>query len=942
MRRAILLLMAALGAAVAVAAPVPATRPNGKANWNAGKNGLGRIEGDRLLIVDDSPEQGGYLGSFALPVEPGRDYEARFRYRSSAAAYRAALGGVSLEFADAAGQALPDKFSFQLPADSQGEQRGALVAKAPAAAKSVRIVIRSYAAAVGRIELSGVEFGPAAAPAATATATASGFQALPVRRPDGRMNWNFGKNGIGRAEDELLVLRDDSPEQGGYIGSFAQAAEEGKYYLLRFELSSFSDTNRASVGGANLEFYDRAGKQLDRAVLAIPYSTHGRKVVELPAAAPAGSATLRISFRTYAAPCSRIEIGRVELGEITAAEYGEKKDLRPDFGQDFEPPSAEAVRALAALLPEQGFRPLPPPGDRAFWDRAAAAFERKDELIALAEAGLATPVEVIDRDFYLRHLEAVDREAPFRYRKLYHARSDLLNRLALAECLENRGRFLDKIRELTASILEEPSWVAPYHDRPGDNIHGRRITVDLGASGRGALLATVSRTFAASLPAELRERIDRRIEERLLAPYRRRIVAGRIAVGFNWMLALNNWGAVCSSNLAYTAMILDLPKEEKALLLLGTKFCMGQYLSSIPPDGYCSEGIGYWNYGFGHYMMYAGALHAWTGGAVDEFKLPAAERMARFVDRFELHDRCFPAFADTSMNNGVKPFNELAAARFYGCASRRNSFWINDYLPHNTLAFRLLLDPATPPAGRGSLPARDYFEQSQVLICRDDAAPRLSLAAKGGHNAEQHNHNDLGSYVIRYGNLIAVCDPGGEEYNSRTFTADRYQSDLINSFGHPVPRPAGVLQSPGRPFAARVLEHSFAAEGDSLKLDLRGGYALPELELLERAFTFRRGAARGVTVADRFRFASPQSFETAVVTTAEFEVIDARTIEFFNSDYRVRLHVDSEPGPVRITHAPLTAKPMTPGMKPPVRLAIALAEPAATGSIRLVYTPAVP
>ncbi len=610
--------------------------------------------------------------------------------------------------------------------------------------------------------------------------------------------------------------------------------------------------------------------------------------------------------------------------------------MLPDFGQDFPPPSAAEIAALAEQLPDRPFAPLPPPSDRTFWDRAATQFERRQELLQLAEKILDEPVQTITRELYQNSYK--DPDGPYRYRKLYHQRSEQLAALALAECLENRGRFLPKIRELATSILDEPTWVMPHHDRDGINISGKRITIDLGSSARGALLATIRRTFADSLSEKLRQRIAERIQERLLIPFRRCVSTGRIAGGFNWVLALNNWGAVCSSNLACAAITLELPKTETAQILLGVRYCMSQYLQSIPADGYCNEGIGYWNYGFGHYMMYAAALYEWSGGVIDEFHRPEAVRMARFVDRFEMQGRRFPAFSDTSMTNGVKPFNELAAARFYGCASRRNPFWINDFLPQSALALRLLVDPETPPAGSGKLPLRDFFEISQILICRTDGAVPLSLAAKGGHNAEQHNHNDVGSYAVQLGSLAAVCDPGGEEYHAGTFTARRYQSDLINSLGHPVPKPDNTLQSPGAAFAAELLERSLSPEADRLRLNLRRAYELPGLELLERDFEFRRTGAPGVVVTDRFRFAAPRPFETAVITVASFRIVDDQTIEFFNDDYRLRLRIHSEPVPVRITAAPLRARPMTAGITP-VRIALTLTEPVAAGTIRLEYTP---
>ena len=55
---------------------------------------------------------------------------------------------------------------------------------------------------------------------------------------------------------------------------------------------------------------------------------------------------------------------------------------------------------------------------------------------------------------------------------------------------------------------------------------------------------------------------------------------------------------------------------------------------------------------------------------------------------------------------------------------------------------------------------------------------------KGGHNAEQHNHNDVGSFIVALGHSTPLVDPGAEVYTGRTFSRRRYDSNVLNSFGH--------------------------------------------------------------------------------------------------------------------------------------------------------------
>jgi hypothetical protein len=174
--------------------------------------------------------------------------------------------------------------------------------------------------------------------------------------------------------------------------------------------------------------------------------------------------------------------------------------------------------------------------------------------------------------------------------------------------------------------------------------------------------------------------------------------------------------------------------------------------------------------------------------------------------------------------------------------------------------------------GEVILPPQDVFKQAQIYIFR---APKAEIpfgaAIKGGHNAEHHNHNDIGSYVIALGDKMPVTDAGAEVYTRRTFSARRYESKVINSWGHDVPVVAGQLQLSGRKYKGKVLKSEFTADKDTLLLDLKAAYELPELKVLQRDFVFDRKNLI-IEVCDQVKFDSPKDFETAIITYDEFKV----------------------------------------------------------------------
>ncbi len=168
----------------------------------------------------------------------------------------------------------------------------------------------------------------------------------------------------------------------------------------------------------------------------------------------------------------------------------------------------------------------------------------------------------------------------------------------------------------------------------------------------------------------------------------------------------------------------------------------------------------------------------------------------------------------------------------------------------------------------------------------------MAVALKGGHNAEHHNHNDVGSFVVLCGEQLMLLDPGTEVYTARTFSNRRYESNLLNSWGHSVPVVAGKLQRPGADARAKVLDTAFTEESDALQLDLSSAYGCPELKKLERTFVYSRAGTGMLTVTDRVEFETPQSFSTALITTGSVNQTDQRTLTISIAEEELLVEID--------------------------------------------------
>ena len=303
-----------------------------------------------------------------------------------------------------------------------------------------------------------------------------------------------------------------------------------------------------------------------------------------------------------------------------------------------------------------------------------------------------------------------------------------------------------------------------------------------------------------------------------------------------WFFGSNNWNPVCHCGVVCAALLVLPDRLDRARFVEAAMRAQPAFLSGFTPDGYCSEGMGYWNYGFGNYLTLGEAIRKATGGKFDLFAEGGAiaRAAAEYPFAYQLQDGISPHFADGGGNPAEV---NLAKCR---------RIW--------------------PGVGvAASLPVRSTFPVAQVFISRTGGERPFSVALKGGHNAEHHNHNDVGTWTLMLDGEELAGDPGGEVYTARTFSARRYESKVLNSFGHPVPRVGGTLQPKGRQYRAKVLKTSFADDRDEVVLDLSGAYPVPGIKRLERTVVFDR-QARAFTVRDDAEFASPTEFDVPIIT----------------------------------------------------------------------------
>jgi hypothetical protein len=411
-----------------------------------------------------------------------------------------------------------------------------------------------------------------------------------------------------------------------------------------------------------------------------------------------------------------------------------------------------------------------------------------------------------------------------------------------------------------------------------------------------------------------------------------------------WITAEMNWNSVCNAGVIAAALAVCPDRSERAFFVAAAEKYSQDYLRGFGGDGYCAEGMGYWNYGFGNYIQLCETVFQATKGGVDLYNLKGAREAALYPVRIRLLNDTYPVYADCPLN--AKPDPALMSY-----INRRYELVLKDFaIPDLTTISGGLISSlmyscpnsatAKPIAtGRDFYELRSLFEHGGVLNCRPlPGSPcRMAVSFKGGHNAEPHNHNDLGTFVVVVGKESLILDPGGEVYTARTFSKDRYQSKLLNSYGHPVPVIAGKLQRPGADARAVIITKTFSDQSDTYAMDLRSAYEVPALQALKRTFVYSRAGADALTVTDDFSFSTPQTFGSALITYGQWKKITAKELLIYKNREAVRVTIDTDGAPFTITEEVINEE--TQSKEQPTRIGIDLTSPQLKGRVVFTITP---
>ena len=453
--------------------------------------------------------------------------------------------------------------------------------------------------------------------------------------------------------------------------------------------------------------------------------------------------------------------------------------------------------------------------------------------------------EIPELTYYSRaryHIDGDRNEFQIPY---FKRRQFLASAALLGMIYPEEQHYLDEVHEVIWAICDEYSWVLPAHCK--GTLEWDLTHVDLFNAETGFALA--------ELCYALEDRLDPLVVNRARTEVRRRVFDNFLNETFEWETKTNNWAAVCAGCVGGAMMYLEpeLFKEQLPRLLSA----MGYFMKSFPEDGTCMEGFHYWHYGFGNFVWFADLLLQFTNGEVNLFTWDKVEAVSGYAQRCVLRGGTTVSYSDGERKGKsdramMHYLSRLFPEQVQLIPDEYTEFFKGNVTWMQTLRNLVYVDYTAKPVAF-QLKDYDLPGAGQVVINRE----RYSLAVKAGHNAEAHNHNDVGNFILATDKGQIFCDLGAGLYTKQYFR-DRYSVFCNASRGHNVPIINGGEQMTGPEYCG-TLTHN----GNTIRMDFAGAYGQNEVTKLTRTFIYEENR---ILLKDVFQ-PNYKSFTERFITT---------------------------------------------------------------------------
>lgn len=431
--------------------------------------------------------------------------------------------------------------------------------------------------------------------------------------------------------------------------------------------------------------------------------------------------------------------------------------------------------------------------------------------------------------------------------------------LGLYLCWDKNQKAIEYFNELLWSVGNEFSWCLASHLSYGEAGFGEDSdkNIDLFAAETAESLSELLILHKDIIDPFIWSFLREQINKRVLQPFMEKT--------WGWETSINNWCAVCSGSIGIAAILLEEGKVRVKILDKVDK-ALEYYLRCFREDGATEEGIGYWVYGFGYYIYYTALRQERDADyRVSAERKNFIRKIAEYPYILQISEKVFLPFSDADAETGI-PTGLLSYLQEVYDARRPVCFEITSFHFDHCYRFahlgrNLWWTKKEIFHGKGSN-ITTYFKNLQWLIHRNDS---VFFAVKGGHNKEEHNHNDVGNFILALEGELILTDLGAGPYTADYFGEKRYQYTHTRSHWHNVPLVDGREQAVTDTIC-QVTEVKLTDAIAGITLEYGGIYDMLDLYKLERKIEHNREEKK-LTLWDSYEAGKKIEFEESFIST---------------------------------------------------------------------------
>ena len=520
---------------------------------------------------------------------------------------------------------------------------------------------------------------------------------------------------------------------------------------------------------------------------------------------------------------------------------------------------AKEIDLEATLIKDFSEIDLPTYKDRDFWANIPQIL--REQYISAAEEEIDYDWPAVKATDYLEFIRSGDRR-----QGKYDAPRDALMALVMGELAEGKERFLDQIINGVWYYSEQTWWGWSAHlPEPSGLPDIKNPFIDLGVGEIANILSWTWHLFHDEfdkIHPFISIRLKDEIMQKAILPYYERN-------DFWWMgLAndrpVNNWNPWTNHNMLTAILIMEDDQAKKIKGVQKVIRSLDAFLNPYPEDGGCDEGPSYWGRAGGSLYQNLDLLRLATKGQFNVYDNPLIRNMGSYIYKAYINYPYFINFADADATTGSRPqiiysygkdIQDPVMQKFGAYLAGKQDWGSRtpDGKIDEQIMQLLLLDEIKNAPAENVLISDFWLPDTEIAGARDKSgsAQGFFFAAKGGHNAESHNHNDLGTCILYFDGKPGLIDIGREKYVANTFNEHRYEIWTMQSQYHNLPKINGTDQMQGRQYAAKNTTFSANAKKAVFSTDISGAYT-EEAGVKKWIRSYRLDRGKKFTISDDY------------------------------------------------------------------------------------------